>query len=99
MDFAAALIDAVDSPRPWSDGAAQVRLTKTGVQSNPTLPEINFNLVQLWVDRAEKNASRCAVCFRIAQGNRELGEFGTIKVGGVDFSPESQIAHLSRCAG
>jgi hypothetical protein len=104
-DFASALLGALESPQCPPDAPPQSRLKKVGINtkegtvSDTTTPEINFNLVQVWVERAEKNASRCYVCLRIAQGNRDLGEFRSIKICGVDFSPESQIAHLSRCVG
>jgi hypothetical protein len=61
--------------------------------------DTNFNLVRVWVERAQKNAPGCYVCRRIAQGTREVGDFENIRICGVDFSPESQIAHLSRCVG
>jgi hypothetical protein len=63
-------------------------------------PETNFNLIRLWVDRAERNSVRCYVCLRISrQHSREDGQFRGFKVCGVEFSPETQIAHLARCVG
>ena len=103
--FANALLDAVNSPLVAPQEPPQARKAESGVNlrdglpCEPSRPEVTFNLVRVWVERAEKNGSRCAVCLRIVEGNRELGKLGSIKVGGVDYSPESQIAHLSRCAG
>jgi hypothetical protein len=63
-------------------------------------PETNFNLIRLWVDRAEKNSVRCDVCLRISrEHSKEDGQFKGFKVCGVEFSPETQIAQFSRCVG
>ncbi|MCI0656405.1 MAG: hypothetical protein L0170_04965 [Acidobacteria bacterium] len=68
--------------------------------TNPSVPETNFNLTRVWVERARKNSARCYVCLRIARENeKEEGEFRNIKICGVEFSSESQIAHLARCVG
>ena len=68
--------------------------------SEPAIPETNFNLIRVWVERAKKNSVRCYVCLRISRENfKEDRDFKGIKVCGVDFSPETQIAHLARCVG
>lgn len=68
--------------------------------SQPSVSETNFNLIRVWVERAKKNSLRCYVCLRISRENqREDGGFKGFKVCGVEFSPETQIAHLARCVG
>jgi hypothetical protein len=65
-----------------------------------SIPETNFNLNRVWVERATKNSTRCYLCLRISRASQmDDGEIKEIKVCGVEFSPETQIAHLARCVG
>lgn len=55
---------------------------------------------QQWaiVERARKNSKRCYLCLRIARGCSEKDRrLETIKICGVDFPPEFQVAHVGRC--
>lgn len=104
-EFAEALLTAIRSPERLENGSARPEAKVDGTHSpEEVVPEthaqeINYNLVQVWIERAEKNAPRCYVCLCIAKGNRATGDFGSLRICGVEFSPESQIAHLSRCVG
>jgi len=73
---------------------------KDAFVNQPAMPEANFNLIRIWVERAKKNSLRCYVCLRISrEHSMDGGEFRGFKVCGVEFSPETQIAHLARCVG
>lgn len=104
-EFAEALLTAVRSSGLPDEGSARPEAKEDGTSlAEEVMPEthsqeINYNLVQVWIERAQKNAPRCYVCLRIAKGNQETGDFGILRICGVEFSPESQIAHLSRCVG
>lgn len=68
--------------------------------SQPSVPETNFNQIRVWVERAEKNSTRCNVCLRISRENPKGSEdLKGFKVFRAEFSAESQIVHLARCVG
>ncbi len=104
-EFAESLLTAVRLPSRSDEGSALTEAKPGGknhkeeVMPETQAQETNYNLVQVWVDRAEKNSPRCYVCQRIAKGNRETNDFRSLRICGVEFSSESQIAHLSRCVG
>ena len=67
------------------------------MDANPA-SEVNFNSIRLWLERAQANSAKCFVCQRIAQENgREASEIKTIKISGIELTPEVQIGHLARC--
>lgn len=62
-------------------------------------PDVNFNDVQTWIQRAGANADRCFICRSIWSAHKDgSGRIGPIKVASVEMTPDVQISHLARCA-
>ena len=64
-----------------------------------TGPEVNYNDVRTWIQRAGANADRCFICRSIWAAHKEgMGQIGPIKVSSIEMTPDVQIAHLAHCA-
>ena len=56
--------------------------------------------ISLWLVRARSNGAKCFICHHIAEHNAgERGEIESIRISGIEITPDTQIAHLARCVG
>jgi hypothetical protein len=63
-------------------------------------PEVNFNDVRTWIQRAGDNAERCFICRCIWAAHKDgTGRIEAIKVSSVEMTSDVQISHLSHCVG